>query len=68
MCIRDSFKNSITKVYEFPDEIQIEENKIQKQLDLLKNDKERAKIDGTANVVKIKKAMKYYEPKAKGDE
>ena len=62
------FKNSITKVYEFPDEIQIEENKIQKQLDLLKNDKERAKIDGTANVVKIKKAMKYYEPKAKGDE
>ena len=62
------FKNSITKVYEFPDTIQIEENKIQKQLDLLKNDKERAKIDGTANVVKIKKAMKYYEPKAKGDE
>ncbi len=62
------FKNTLTKVYEFPDAIQIEENKIQQQLDLLKNDKERAKLDKTAKLVKIKKAMKYYEPKAKGDE
>ena len=44
------FKNSITKVYEFPDTIQIEENKIQKQLDLLKNDKDRAKLDGSADI------------------
>ena len=62
------FKNTLTKVYKFPDAIQVEENKIKHASKLLKNDKDRAKLDGSADLCDIKKAMKYYEPKAKGDE
>ena len=60
------FKNTLTKVYKFPDAIQVEENKIKHASKLLKNDKDRAKLDGSADLCDIKKAMKYYEPKAKG--
>ena len=60
------FKNSLTNVYKFPDAIQVEENKIKHASKLLKNDKDRAKLDGSADLCDIKKAMKYYEPKAKG--
>ena len=60
------FKNSLTNVYKFPDAIQVEENKIKHASKLLKNDKDRAKLDGSADICDIKKAMKYYEPKAKG--
>ena len=60
------FKNTLTKVYKFPDAIQVEENKIKHASKLLKNDKDRAKLDGSADLCDIKKAMKYYEPKEKG--
>ena len=60
------FKNSLTNVYKFPDAIQVEENKIKHASKLLKNDKDRAKLDGSADLCDIKKAMKYYEPKEKG--
>ena len=60
------FKNTLTNVYKFPDAIQVEENRIKHASKLLKNDKDRAKLDGSADLCDIKKAMKYYEPKAKG--